>query len=350
MPNDLALMRSHIKKMDRVFKIVLTILTLLELALMLRGLIFFNLERLKLRMYLYSYIFLFVTSLAALLVFWICGTREKHSKKLVVTIYLYAFCLIAWSTVVSCIDCYANGDSGIMVYVMTCIAVGVLTLIKPWVFLIYMGVSGTVLAVLLATIDTREPYSSGFYINFVVFVVLTLFINSHNYRLSKREFESSQALKKLSYTDQLTGVFNRRRLDENVSRCIKEQKDLVFVLLDIDDFKKVNDTYGHPEGDRCLVELARMLTDHFGDHVYRFGGDEFAVIPSMSAVEACEQLDEINREFGNAFGSGPDLHISAGVYAAAATDTPADLFSKADKALYQAKDLNKAHWVLYEES
>ncbi len=342
---ELSFMENHVEKMSKIFKILLALFAVFELVLAIRGLIFFNLEKKKLRYYLYSYIFLFAISLVALVILLTC----KDTKIINISIYVYSFLLIMWSAVITCIDCYANGDSGIIVYVMTCISVGVLTLIRPSVFLTYLGISGAFFLVMSAYARGWQLYSSGFYINFFVFIAVAIFINVHNYRLSKREYEATQQLKRLSYIDQLTGIFNRRRLDERLTTHIEAQDDFVFVLLDIDNLKQINDNFGHPVGDVCLVALAEKLTEYFGEHVYRFGGDEFSLIAECGAEEVCEKLDAVNKALEGTK-EGFDLQISAGVYEVKRREVHTQIFAKADEALYKAKNSGKGKWVLYNES
>ncbi len=347
MKHEISLMQSHLNKMNRAFQVVLTLVTLVELIMMIRGFVYFNLERLKHRLYLYSYIFLFATSLVTLIFFTLCNMREQHRKKISIVTYIYAFCLIAWSALVTCIDCYADGDSGIMVYVMTCTAVGILTLIKPQIFLAYLGVSSAVVLILTAFARNWTPYSSGFYLNFMIFMATAAFINAHNYRLSKREHEANQKLETLSYTDQLTGVYNRRSLSIQAQTYIEKNTSFTFVLLDIDNFKDVNDTYGHPKGDACLITLAKKLTEHFGKNVYRFGGDEFALLSNMNTEAVCAHLDAVNQELNIAEKTLP-FQISSGIYAASGKDAAEQIFSRADQALYEAKLKGKARWSLYQ--
>ncbi len=346
--NDSALIKSNVGKMHRIFLIIASIISLVELVLLIRGFCIFNLERLKLRLYLYSYIFLFISSVFATAFSIIYRKWEKHWKKLSVMTNIYATCLVFWSSVVTCIDCYANGDSGVIVYVMTCISVGVLILMKPWYFVSLLCTTGTLMLISIYFAKGEQFYSSGFYINFIVFMALAIFINAHNYKLSTREYETRQLLRKLSYTDQLTSVYNRRRLDKNIAEMTLAKKSFVFILMDIDNFKKVNDEHGHAVGDRCLVLLAKKLTEKFGDGVYRFGGDEFAIITQMSEAAACSSIDAINNDPSFSF-DDIKLHISAGIYTKQENDSSGSVFIKTDRALYEAKAKGKANWTLYKK-
>ncbi len=343
--NDLNLSYNYIKKQHAVFRFVILFITLFELAMTLRGAFFFNLTRPKLLLYFCSYVFLFVTSLAMFLVLHVFRDREQYRKWTVLAFYLYAFCLLAWGALVSCTDCIANGDSGITVFVTVSITAGVLILVKPIYFVSILTVCSTGLLIGVYTFR-GFLFSSGFYINFLIFYIFAVFINMHNYRLSLREYESSERLRSLSYTDQLTGVYNRRQLDRQVNTYAQNGTAYLFMLMDVDNFKGINDTHGHATGDTCLIRLATELRERFGDRVYRFGGDEFAVISPLGQEETCRALDEMNDALRVAF-ENIDLHVSAGVYAANSRDSAGTVFICTDRALYAAKRGGKARWALY---
>ncbi len=341
----LRLMKNYIDKAGRLFRIVLIAVVLLEAGMLVRGLFLFNLERIKLRLYLYSYIFLLVVSLAMLIYFWIYAHNPQHLKRMVYAVYAYTFCFIMWAAFVTCIDCYANGDSGIMVYVVISISMGVLTLLKPWVYIVCLAVSSIFLLTVTAITRAAEPYSFGFYFNYCVFLATSIFLNAHNYRLSLREFQAKTTLEQLSDTDQLTGLYNRRRLNKTV---LTDADAYVLIVLDIDRFKQVNDSYGHHLGDTCLQKLAQILTDHFGQLVFRMGGDEFAIVSSLNMDEICQHIDAVNRELSVAV-EGCPLSVSAGICNLEGCELQWDSFRCADRALYRVKQNGGGGWTIYED-
>ena len=114
----------------------------------------------------------------------------------------------------------------------------------------------------------------------------------------------NEQLRILSNHDALTGLYNRRRLDEFANDVIDTAEqtgaDVTMLMLDIDYFKNVNDTYGHDVGDGVLVEIAHLLDEHVSSHagaaVGRWGGEEFlAVIPNMESDQAFEYSEEIRK-------------------------------------------------------
>jgi diguanylate cyclase (GGDEF)-like protein len=166
----------------------------------------------------------------------------------------------------------------------------------------------------------------------------------------RRELLSEQAR-----TDELTGLFNRRhfheRLAAELARAQRDVTSVGLVLLDVDDFKRVNDVHGHPVGDQVLVAFAEVLADHVraGDVVCRTGGEEFGVIlPNADVGEAMRCAERLVRAVREATWSiaGP-MTASAGV-AIAPDDagTVATLFKAADECLLMAKADGKDRVVL----
>lgn len=166
-----------------------------------------------------------------------------------------------------------------------------------------------------------------------------------------------ERLKKLVYYDELTGLLNRRGFYEEINnvfnalsfgqseveRRIGAQIPFSVVFLDIDDFKKVNDIYGHKDGDEVLKIVGQTIQDHFraGDISARWGGEEFVVsLPGADSVTAQRIAEKLRQEIEGIkikTGSGElSLTISMGI-AEYHHGNLVDLLEKADRAMYQAK-------------
>jgi len=155
---------------------------------------------------------------------------------------------------------------------------------------------------------------------------------------------------RLSITDGLTGLWNRRLFDlrsnEELQRAIRFQEPFGLMLVDLDHFKSVNDRFGHQAGDAVLVELARRLTDATRevDVVTRFGGEEFALILPKTPVQGTMRLAAKVREVvaNEPFVAGnASIPVTVSVGAAAYPDhglSGPDLLAAADGALYRAKE------------
>lgn len=159
------------------------------------------------------------------------------------------------------------------------------------------------------------------------------------------------ALEKDSNLDSLTKVFNRRALTTYLNNvCAKKeiQYELHLIMLDIDDFKVINDTYGHIAGDKILIFIANILkkTLRDGDKIFRFGGEEFVLILNRIDSEHCLKiakrlLDLINKNKLLYKGESINVTISMGSTIFVQHDTSDSLLSRADKALYSAKQAGK---------
>lgn len=160
--------------------------------------------------------------------------------------------------------------------------------------------------------------------------------------------ERYRRLRALMLRDGLTGLLNhttiKERLIQEVARAERQGIPLSLAILDLDAFKRVNDTYGHPAGDRVLKSLAQLLVRRLrrSDIVGRYGGEEFAVIlPNTAAAEAAVLMDSLRSSFERirhrASGTEFSNTFSCGVSSCPACPTPAALTAAADRALYAAK-------------
>ena len=152
--------------------------------------------------------------------------------------------------------------------------------------------------------------------------------------------------------DQLTGALNRRGLDaafeRETKRLERSESPLCVALLDIDDFKRLNDTMGHQVGDQALVHLCNVIREALrpGDSVSRYGGEEFAILlPEVGLEEAASTLERLQRELTKKFFLYENDRVlvtfSAGVALRATEESQEEVLGRADKAMYQAKRTGK---------
>lgn len=154
--------------------------------------------------------------------------------------------------------------------------------------------------------------------------------------------------------DALTGLYNRRWLDgmmwRIMQRCARNGQPLTVLMIDVDDFKRFNDTYGHLAGDHALHTVARTLLDYLRpeDLVTRYGGEELLVLsPGSSIADAIQIAGRLRKAIAESpirLGHGeslPPVTISIGIAPMTATDTQENLVHKTDQALYRAKEKGK---------
>jgi len=178
-------------------------------------------------------------------------------------------------------------------------------------------------------------------------------------QLVLRNEELVRQLEEVSTRDPLTGLYNIRQMnsaiDQEIDRAERYRHPFYILLLDIDYFKQVNDTYGHPVGDFVVIEIGAQISKEIrtSDSIYRYGGDEFLVL--LTEVEkddadivAVRILEKIRSHTFRTDGHRLKAAISVGGagYPDDAT-TKKDLIKLADQALYRAKDSGRDQVMLY---
>jgi len=168
-------------------------------------------------------------------------------------------------------------------------------------------------------------------------------------QLKKERDEMVEKLKILSVTDGLTKLFNSRhfhgQLKSEIDRSIRYRHSLSLLLLDIDNFKTINDGYGHIAGDQVLAKLAGAITSMLRsiDSAYRYGGEEFTImLPETKGSEAfavAERIRETTEDLPFEPGTGKEVHItvSIGVAEYRQPESVSEFVRRTDQAMYASK-------------
>ena len=161
----------------------------------------------------------------------------------------------------------------------------------------------------------------------------------------------------LSVTDSLTGLLNRRyieeRLSEEITRSKRHRFPMSLLMLDVDDFKSYNDTFGHPAGDLALQMVAEVLKETLrgADVAARYGGEEFSILlPQTSSDEAAAIAERIRQRIERTTFPGRLVTVSIGIASCTQEiNSPKDLVSAADIALYEAKNSGRNNVQVFED-
>lgn len=177
-------------------------------------------------------------------------------------------------------------------------------------------------------------------------------LKAYNKELEEKVQERTAQLEKISVTDRLTGLYNRHKIDTVLEHEIKRANrsknlDNAFslILIDVDNFKSVNDNYGHQTGDKVLIEISNLLLSatRTTDITGRWGGEEFLIIATGTQLEGALLLAESIRSKIEVF-TFPEISsitISVGISSYKQDNTIDDMISKADSALYISKSNGK---------
>jgi diguanylate cyclase (GGDEF)-like protein len=213
---------------------------------------------------------------------------------------------------------------------------------------------------LIFTLDITNPFS--LFLPLVVISVLGFFIALTSENSRRKVFllqfqlkEKNEELKKISFKDPLTNLYNRRYLMESLANQIayfrRTRIPFSVMLIDIDHFKKVNDRLGHQAGDKALLEVAALLKGNSRDSdiVARFGGEEFIVIsintPKEGAFICAERIRSATAR--HRFSEIPwAVTLSIGISEARADDDEDSLIERTDKNLYRAKSSGRNRCVV----
>ena len=190
----------------------------------------------------------------------------------------------------------------------------------------------------------------------IILAKVSIFLELYRYRCNLEETqkelqEQKKILERLAITDDLTGLYNRRHLNnilkQEFERCLRYDTPLACLMLDLDTFKDINDTYGHSFGDAVLCEFSRRIryTLRASDIAFRFGGEEVLVLLPQTDMEGAKQTAEKIRLRCAAEPVCDANHIVTVTVSIGVASNPQhqavlhnDLITFADEAMYQAKE------------
>jgi diguanylate cyclase (GGDEF)-like protein len=202
-------------------------------------------------------------------------------------------------------------------------------------------------SILWEMVDASHVFSKN------LLVVLSERVRSHN-RVIADSFGELRKFERHANTDALTGLSNRHAMNEEfsreLSRCVKDENPIALIMIDVDNFKKFNDMFGHVAGDRALSAVAAVLKKQFRprDLLVRYGGDEFAVLlPEVDMELATTIANRVRTSVSGDTESSNDsliqvpIKISMGVACLKNDGSLTTLIRDADAALYRAKNAGR---------
>ena len=339
------LLWSSLKKGWRVYEAFLLLISILEIFMIFYACLTFDFTEKRRVVYYAAYVILLALTLISITINRVLMKKKLRQRLALANVITYQIGLVIWSAIISAMDMTHGGYP--VTYMTIIAAVGVLMPFQPIFYGLFAILSSVFLFVLF--------YSAGgsslpltFFLNHFIFILVAIAVQIRNYLATKDQYLLNYRLEKQASIDGLTRVSNRRALDAYMAKLVSEEIPFSFSLMDVDNFKMINDNYGHQEGDLCLINIANVLKVNFGENVFRYGGDEFAIISFEERDNVTEKIKNINVEL---LDNDKDyiLQICAGVYHKIKNDNERIVFERADKALYEAKQQGKARVIVFEE-
>lgn len=355
----------------------------------------------KYNWYAFMYLLMIIVTVVVLSIISYLGKNLNNNYHYVKTLELsfasYVTFLMLWGAIVSLNDQYLYGS--IMAFMVNVYIAAFMFYLKPGYTFISLLFVTALFYIGLPFYQSSSERLIGHYVNTSIFVIFTWFLARANYAGFVRNFlnqklieeksnllvntnaelikeiqsreqtqkeleDANEQLMIISMLDALTGIPNRRRLDEVIhkqwNKAVKEQLPISIMMIDIDFFKLYNDTNGHLAGDSCLQAVAEVLNNCRrgpDDFVARFGGEEFLFVAVGMSEKETLSLGERIREEIEALGIehqnsrvAPWITVSLGIsyILPGETDKLTKSLEKADKALYRAKSSGRNQIMLAE--
>lgn len=283
-----------------------------------------------------------------------CRFLKQHVLTHATTILYLFIGSVMLSNIISGTYFYRDGASAIM---MGCIAsMPILLFDERWRF--YLFDICVCIVFIICSFHAKElPTAITDCVNTICFCIISCMIGMSTIRLKFADIKAKYEMMEQLETDSLTGLLNRHTVIQYIESYFHNEEHGVGALfiIDIDNFKHINDTYGHLEGDYVLIQFANLIRDTFRDTDYkaRLGGDEFLVMAkNVNDIEWIkEKAAQLNRTSRLKASSGDTylpFSVSIGIVISENCDHFEELYVLADKMLYEVKRNSKAGYEIFQ--
>ncbi len=320
-----------------LFGVLSLAIALLEVLFIVSGLMRFDFSKHIFIFYMAAYLAMFAVSLfGAVFLFCIGKSARKYMKTLVVLSYAYAFALATFGYCITLLD-YSRGTINFVTFTVLFMIIPVFCTLDP---ITYEGMlfCYTIAISLTCAYQFERNLPTGLILNLIAFGVSATLVEFTVYSDRVYFCNAEYRLTKLSRIDKLTGLMNHGTLDADLARAASKGGTYLYLMGDVDSFKKINDEFGHKKGDDVLSKIGDIMLEIFPGSSYRYGGDEISVIASqISLEEAKEKCHIINSRLAEEFGDF--VRMTFGLYLGEPDpeSRPDEPLQFADRALYSAK-------------
>ena len=319
--------------------------------------------------YFISYLSLFTLSVIGYLYLRLIKDKiETHKFGIKFLLYTYATFIVLWGILISSLDLYGKGNFYDMTFLICYMGVMCgIVIDRKYSYFISLVSFAIVLPLFSYLIYGRVRITFGLTFNLINVVIVCLVISYVNYNQRQRYFnllvaknnenielkEEKENLAYIALNDELTGLKNRFAFNGDREEFALENADsndyVLVCLIDVDDFKKINDKYGHLFGDDCLRAIGKLLNS-WSKYSYRYGGEEFICALKIDSLERVDKLlsELVNEASFVKVKDAPEFKfsISIGAYVSKINNmcSSKECFEILDKNLYQVKKAGKNNY------
>ncbi len=329
-----------IRKNSKLEHAILRYIFGMETFMLIMGLMQFNLARPRAWIYLGLYASLALAAIGSDLAF--CYGEKKGDRASLLMVrnvgYFFYLFIHVWAMTLTTMDVVRGGSYWTAASAM--VATGIFIVLVP----VYsIGITVLCIIYLCGLYIATEGFGMGM-INIILFGLVVCIIHCRMYIGAYNTMYAEDKLRDISRRDGLTSVLNRRALNQKLEAlegCFTGS----VAIIDLDNFKRINDTEGHQNGDEALLLVTSFLRDAFKDEeLYRYGGDEFLILTELSPKQTAEKLNRIGDRL-RCTEREIKIGLSGGVVASSPEKTMEDTIRLADQLLYQVKENGKGEVI-----
>lgn len=293
------------------------------------------------------YVLLLFGSILMFMTFLISSSRSGDApvRHTTVVVYLYLITFLIYEVHVS-VGQYVRGG-GAMIFTIMVVVGFMLFNLRPITIMVSSAVTFLTIALKVQEYGQISNRPQEYIVTWLMIALVAMVRYYYTMEAATHSVDNrrtNERLQSISRTDALTGLNNRYALREDFDGMIGRRMEVM--ICDIDNFKHVNDTYGHNMGDEVLKRIASLAAEHFEETVvYRYGGDEFMLISTQKETDFHREVRDFMTRFHKCvFPGGPENPTCSCGYVFGFAESAEDLramFSQADELLYQAKQSGK---------
>ena len=337
-------MRTWNKSLYKLWFIIELLIHVFVIGHILYYLFFIPSESEKLGYYLYIglYLLMILFSVFYLRIF---NNEQIELKKYEHYLDVFLAVNMIWMCIVSCMDIYHTKT--ISTFIDGTVAISILYL-RPKKFIIGTGIATFIYCIFIFVVMAESPIDRfNLIFNMVILMITIICFNNIKYKAKVSDIYKTVKLRELANLDSLTGLYNRLALTNYIHDANRIVNEVVAVMIDIDDFKNINDQYGHLMGDKCLNLVGKRISNYSGA-AYRYGGEEFLILyEDVEKKKIVGLMEQLQQEIKEASKDYVEFTVSIGISEKCSSDNIEKIIDQADQMMYCAKQLGKNELVSY---